>query len=61
MVINADKAGVDSTSSNDERITVVSNFIRTCKLDELSQLWNVLIGDMHLMGPRPNVPNETDH
>ena len=60
MVVNADKTGVDSTSNNDLRITSVGQKIRKYKLDELTQLWNVLLGDMSLVGPRPNVKAEVD-
>lgn len=60
MIINADATGVDSTANNDNRITAIGRFIRNYKLDELSQLINVLIGNMSLVGPRPNVKRETN-
>ena len=58
MIINADKSKVDSTSINDVRITKIGRIIRKLKLDEISQLYNVFIGEMSLVGPRPNVQDE---
>lgn len=55
MVKNADKLGGASTAANDRRITWVGKLIRKTKFDEVPQLWNVIKGEMSLVGPRPQV------
>ncbi len=60
MCPDAERSGVMSTANDDPRITRIGSVLRRYKLDELPQLWNVLCGEMSLVGPRPEVQRFVD-
>ena len=61
MCVDSWKYKIDSTANNDPRITPIGKIVRKFKIDELTQIINVLKGNMNIVGPRPQVETEVNH
>ena len=60
MTVDAESMGAQWASKNDDRITPLGHFFRKTRIDELPQIWNILKGDMSIVGPRPERPEFTE-
>lgn len=60
MILNAEHNGAQWATKNDDRIIPLGNFFRKTRIDELPQVWNILKGEMSIVGPRPERPEFTE-